>query len=90
MSNLNPDHVHDELQTVFRDVFGDDGIVLGDSMTADDVAGWDSLAHINLIIATERQFGIKFATAEISGLKAEGQNIGTFIRLIETKLSAKR
>ena len=47
-------------------------IVLQDEMTAADVDGWDSLAHINLIIAVERKLGIKFATAEISRMKEAG------------------
>ena len=79
----------EQMQTVFRNVFNDDEIVLRDDMTADDVDGWDSLAHINLIIAMERHFKIKFATAEISGLKADGQNIGTFTALVNKKLSKK-
>jgi acyl carrier protein len=80
----------DQMQTVFRNVFNDDDIELLDEMTADDVDGWDSLAHINLIIALEKHFKIKFATAEISGLKAEGQNIGTFVALVDKKLSNRK
>jgi len=57
-------------------------------MTAADVDGWDSLAHINLIIAVERKLGIKFATAEISRMKEPDQNVGTFLRLIESKVAA--
>ena len=56
-----------ELQDVFREVFGDDEIVLSDSTTADDVDGWDSMMHINLIIGMEKRFGVKFAAAEIAG-----------------------
>jgi acyl carrier protein len=81
--------LREQMQTVFRNVFNDDEINLRDELTADDIDGWDSLAHINLIIALEKHFKIKFATAEISGLKAEGQNIGTFLRLIEKKRAAK-
>jgi acyl carrier protein len=90
MNNSESNPLREELQTVFRDVFGDDGIVLDGPMTAEDFPGWDSLAHINLIIAVERHFGIRFATAEISGLKADGQNIGTFLGLINKKLSANK
>ena len=61
-------------------------LVLRDDMTADDVDGWDSLTHINLIIALERGLGIKFATAEISRLKEPGQNVGSLIRLTEAKV----
>jgi acyl carrier protein len=90
MSSISPELIREQTQTVFRNVFNDDDIVLTDAMTADDVDGWDSLTHINLIIAVERQFGVKFATAEISGLKADDQNIGTFLKLIQKKLDAKR
>lgn len=78
----------ERLQNVFRDVFEDDSLLIRDDMTSADVDGWDSLAHINLIIETEKAFKIRFATAEISRLKEPGQNVGSFIRLIEGKLGA--
>ena len=80
--------VRAELQEIFRQVFDDPTIVLKDDMTAADVEGWDSVTHIDLLIAVERAMGIKFATAEMSRLKEPDQNIGSFIRLIETKLQA--
>jgi acyl carrier protein len=79
-----------ELQDVFRQVFGDDDIVIADSTTADDIDGWDSMMHINLIIALERRFGVKFAAAEIAGLKNEGQNVGGLIHLVERKMADAR
>jgi len=81
------ENVRDSVQDVFRDVFDDPSLVLRDEMTAQDIDSWDSLTHINLIIAVERKLGIKFATAEISRIKEVGQNIGSFLRLIEGKLS---
>ena len=66
--------ISDQLQDVFREVFGDPSIVLDDAMTAEDVDGWDSLTHINLIIAISKRFGIKFATAEIS--RTQGRQCG--------------
>ncbi len=77
-----------ELQEIFRQVFDDPTIVLRDDMTAGDVEGWDSVTHIDLLIAVERALGIKFATAEMSRLKEPDQNIGSFVRLIESKLQA--
>jgi acyl carrier protein len=74
-----------DVQQVFRDVFGEEQIVLADDMTADDIPGWDSLGHLNLIIAIEKRFGIKFATAEIARLKDDDQNIGTLLALIARK-----
>ena len=80
------DEIRTAAQQVFRDVFGDDEIVLRDDMTAEDVDGWDSTAHINLIVALERHFKVKFAMAEISRMKDEDQNVGGLLRLIAKKL----
>ena len=82
--------LRDQLQGVFRNVFNDDALALQDNMTAADIEGWDSLMHINVIIAVEKRFGIKFATAEISGMKEEGENIGTFLQVIAKKLGTRK
>ena len=74
-----------ELQDVFRQVFDDEEISLTESTTADDVDGWDSMMHINLIIAIEKKFGVKFAAAEIAAMKAEGQDLGGLVQLLEKK-----
>lgn len=78
--------LREQLQSVFREVFDIPDIVLNDEMTASDIDGWDSLTHINLIIAVEQRLGIKFATADISRMKEHGQNVGSFLRLIAGKL----
>jgi acyl carrier protein len=78
--------VRDRVQEVFREVFDDDGIVLQDSTTAGDLEGWDSLMHINLVIAIEKRFAVRFATAEISRLKEDGQNVGSLLELLARKL----
>jgi acyl carrier protein len=80
----------ERLQTVFRDVFDDDSIVLAESTTANDIEGWDSLMHINLIIAVEKRFGVRFAAAEIAGLKNEGENVGTFAALLARKMGSPK
>lgn len=74
-----------EVTEVMRDVFGDDEIVLTETTTAGDVDGWDSLMHLNLVIGLERQFKIRFSTAEIAQMKEAGQNIGTLVQLIASK-----
>ena len=79
-----------EVQEVFRGVFGDDRIELTDVTVADDIEGWDSLAHLNLIVALEKRFGVKFATAEISRLKSPGSNIGTLLDVLKHKLPGTR
>lgn len=69
------------LTEIFREVFDDDSIELTMTTTADDVERWDSFNHINILVAAESRFGIKFQTAEIEGLK----DVGEFVHLIEKK-----
>jgi acyl carrier protein len=71
----------DTLTEIFRENFGDDTIVLTEDTTADDVDGWDSFNHINILAAAEIRFRIKFHTAEIEGLK----NVGQLAQLIAGK-----
>lgn len=68
---------------IFRDVFDDDSIELRPEMTADDVEEWDSLNHINLIVAVEKSFGVKFTTQEVGNLA----NVGEFLALLKGKLA---
>jgi acyl carrier protein len=75
-----------DVQEVFRRVFGDDQLAITETTAASDIEGWDSLAHLNLVIALEKQFGIKFATAEISRLRADNSNVGTLIGLLNRKV----
>ena len=82
-------NILDGFQDVFRDVFDDPELVVTEQMTAEDVDGWDSLNHINLIIALERAFGIKFATAEISRLKDDGSDVGSMLALVTSKIAAQ-
>jgi len=72
------------LTQVFHDVFDDDSIVLRPDLSASDVDGWDSLAHVRLLLTVERKFGIKFNAVEVGKLK----NAGELAELIETKLSS--
>ena len=71
----------ERLQEVFRDVFDDEDIVIGEETTAEDIEGWDSLTHVVLVVAVQDEFGVKFSIAETSALK----NIGDFVKLIESK-----
>lgn len=80
------DKLLEEFNDVLRTVFGDDELTVTPASTAEDVDGWDSMMHINLIIAVEKRFGVKFAAAEINGLKGEGQNVGSFLALVAKKL----
>ena len=71
-----------ELNKIFIDVFDDDTIRLTEQTTADDIDDWDSLEQINLIIAIEKKYHVKFNMQEISELS----NVGEMIDYIERKL----
>jgi acyl carrier protein len=70
------------LQGIFRDVLDDATVVLTPRTSAKDVEGWDSLAHINLVVAIEKHYKIRFAITELQTL----QNVGDMVDLIERKL----
>ena len=78
---MNEAQILEALTHVFRDVFDDDDIVLTAATTAQDIEGWDSQAHVNLIVAAEMRFGIRFRTAELESL----HDVGQFARLIASK-----
>jgi acyl carrier protein len=67
------------MQDLLQLVLDDDELEIKAETTADEVDGWDSLMHINIIVAAESEFGIKFSTAEIASTKSDGQNVGTFV-----------
>ncbi len=79
------EQLRNEAEQIFRDVFGDSRLELREDMRAKDVPGWDSLAHLNLVIAMEKRLGIRFSNVEISLLKEDGQTIGTLLELIRLK-----
>lgn len=71
------------LDGVFRQVFDDDTIEITPETTADDVDGWDSLSHVNVILAVESKFRIRFTSKEILGFR----NVGDMMKCIEGKLT---
>ncbi len=65
--------IYARLNKVFRDVFDDDSITVNPKTTANDIEDWDSLEHITLISAVEREFKMKFKMGEISSMKNVGE-----------------
>lgn len=81
---MQQQEIYAQLTTIFRDLFDDENLVLTPSLTAADVPEWDSFNHINLIVAIEARFKIKFHTAELEQL----HTVGHLVELIERKLAA--
>ena len=76
---MTREEIYGKLNEVFQDVFDDEDITVNDATVAADVDGWDSLEHINLIVAVERCFGIKFTMGETTGLKNVGEMVDKII-----------
>lgn len=82
---MQQNEIYKELTSICRDLFDDEVLELRPGLTAADVPEWDSFNHINLIVATEAKFGIKFQTAELESL----QTVGHLADLVQTKLAAQ-
>jgi acyl carrier protein len=83
---MNEKKILEDLTLIVRQVFDDESIMLTLSTTADDIEGWDSFNHVNIIVAAEAHFKIKFLSAEVEGLK----NVGDFVEAIAHKLDLKK
>lgn len=79
---MDAGQIQNELNRIFREIFDDNSIQIRPEMTADDVHDWDSFNHINLIVAVETKFNIKFKTAELESLR----NVGHLLEMIEKKI----
>ena len=74
--------IFEGLNEVFRDVFDDEDITVNASTTSEDIEDWDSLEHINLIVAVEKKFGMKFSMGEVTTMK----NVGEMAQIIKSRI----
>ena len=75
----------DRLQDIFREIFDDDTLVIDRETSAEHIDDWDSLNHINLIVAIEKEFQIKFKLGELQSLKDVGDTIDLILAKLEQK-----
>jgi acyl carrier protein len=80
---VTSEEIHSRLQTIFRDVFDDDAIVITRATHAGEIPDWDSLAQINLVVAIEKEFGITMSLQDLATLT----NVGDMIDLIPAKIA---
>ncbi len=78
--------VSHELKRVILGSLKLDEWALTDASVATEVPGWDSLSHINIVLAVEKQFGVRFKGVEVLRLK----NVGDLQRLVDSKLAKER
>ncbi len=72
-----------DVNEIFKDVLDDPNIMIVPETTARNVEGWDSLAHIQLVVAIEKHFKIRFTSSEIRGF----ENVGAMCANIQNKVS---
>ena len=75
--------IFSKLNDIFIDVLDLDEVELTDETSANDIEEWDSLSHIQLIVAIEKAFKIKFTSLEIM----KWRNVGEMVNSMEEKLS---
>ena len=75
---MTREEVFEALDEVFQDEFDDESIHVTEVTVSDDIEDWDSLEHINLIVAIERRFNMKFTMGEVTGMK----NVGEMVDII--------
>lgn len=68
------------LTEIMRDIFDEEDVVYSDSLTAGDVEGWDSLSHVPFLVAVEKNFGLRFTSAEIDSFKNVGELLDVIVQ----------
>ena len=80
---MNHTAIWGKLTQIFRETLEDDQIAIAPETTAKDIDDWDSLSHIQLLVATEQTFGVRFNTGEVAGLA----NVGKMVELIARRIA---
>ena len=72
-----------QINSIFIDVLDEEDIVIEENTTANDVEEWDSLSHIQLVVALEKYFKIRFTSKEIQSWK----DVGEMVDCIQEKMA---
>ncbi|MCI6639878.1 MAG: acyl carrier protein [Pygmaiobacter massiliensis] len=76
---MDKQQIFDAVSEIFRTVFDDEELVISRETTSEDIEDWDSLEQINLLVAMEKRFSIKFKLEDVKNLS----NVGDMLDLIE-------
>ncbi len=81
---MNASEIYPKLTELLRDFFDDDDLEATPTLSAKDVDGWDSLAHVRLMLAVERAFNVRFSTSDLGKL----ENVGALATLLVAKTAS--
>ena len=79
---MERDEIVKTLNNIFIDVLDNESIVLSETTTANDIEEWDSLTHIQLVVAIEKHYKLRFTSSEIR----EWKNVGEMCDSVNTKI----
>jgi acyl carrier protein len=79
---MEKSEILEQITEIFKDTLDNDDIVLTYDTTANDVEDWDSLNHIQLVVAVEKRFKIRFASQEIQ----KWDTVGDMVNSVHAKL----
>ena len=82
---MTRNEIYEVVNGIFRNIFDDEDITVNDETEAGDIEDWDSLEQINILVAMEKAFLVKFSVDDVSNIK----NVGETVDLIERKLMEK-
>lgn len=77
---MNENDVMKRLQAIFRDVFGDNELIIDRGTNSNDIDGWDSLTHITILEAVQDEFALNFSLDEMIELNDVGKIVDAIIR----------
>ena len=80
---MTREEAYSRLTMIFQEVFDDDTIQLQDETTADDIDGWDSFEHINLVVAVQDEFSFKIPMSKVVTMKNVGEMVDIILELGE-------
>ena len=80
--SVSREEVFEKVTEIFREVFDDDELVIGDATNSDAIEDWDSLEHIQLIVGMEKEFKVKFDIKTVNSLENVGQMVDLILSMI--------
>lgn len=78
---MTREEVYERLTAVFREVLDDESIELHDETVSDDVDGWDSFEHINLVVGVEEEFSFKIPMNKVVTMKNVGEMVDIILEM---------